>query len=86
MKQRATQRRVATPCYIFEVILKMKDKIARDKKVIADLRKDLDRQTALHFEKTHMCRKLIALAKKSGAEDHEVFEIIQNDHFLRKQI
>lgn len=64
----------------------MKDKVVRDKNVIAGLRKDLERQTALHFEKDDMCRKLIALAKKSGAEDSDIFEIIQNDHFLRKQI
>lgn len=64
----------------------MKDKVARDKGVIAGLRKDLDRKTALLFEKDDMCRKLIALAKKNGAENSEIFEIIQNDHFLRKQI
>lgn len=64
----------------------MKDKVARDKKVIEDLRKDLDKMTENHFRKDQMCRKLIALAKKNGAETCEIFEIIQEDHFLRKQI
>jgi hypothetical protein len=76
----------ATICYIFGVVLKMKDKIARDKAVIVGLRKDLESKTATNFALNDMCRKLITLAKKHGAESHEIFEIIQDDHFLRKQI
>jgi len=64
----------------------VKDKAKRDKNTIAALMYSnsdlLDKVNAKH----KMCQQLIALSVRLGADQYDIYDIIQNDHFLRKCI
>ena len=64
----------------------MKNKAKRDKERIESLTKQLQDMTENRFKKDRMCRELIQLAVKAGADKGDIFEIIQDSHSLRKQI
>ena len=64
----------------------MKDKNKRDKERIKSLTNQLQDMTENVFKKDRMCRELIQLSVKSGADKGDIFEIIKDSHSLRKQI
>lgn len=66
----------------------VKDKAKRDKKAIADLLQEKHKLYIELQEKDAIARKLMQLIKQKfgNALDADMFEIVQNDHFLRKQI
>lgn len=64
----------------------MKNKAKRDKLTIDALLTDLERATSSYFEHRDIAGKLIQLALTNGASTTDVFEIIKDSYFLRKQI
>jgi len=62
----------------------MKDKSKRDKDLIEALQASLDRVHEDKNGKDKICRGLIALCISEGVETHKIFEVVEDDHFLRK--
>ncbi len=67
----------------------MKDRAKRDKEKIKRLEKyieeELQRLIKRHHKAHRMCRELIRLCLDSGADPEEIFNIVKDDHFLRKE-
>jgi len=64
----------------------MKDKAKRDKATIDALSGDLERTTKDYFKYQEIAAKLLKIALDNGAEKSDVFEIIEDSHFLRKRL
>lgn len=67
----------------------MKDKAVRDKKIIDDLRNDLQNRTIDYFRMREMLYSMYEVASKATTDNDvqiELNNIMLQDHFARKQI
>ncbi|CAM0034663.1 hypothetical protein VPHK120G1_0012 [Vibrio phage K120 g1] len=61
----------------------------KDKKLVKELKKAQDELEKVYIERNAVeavARKLIRLAMANGVDTTEIFEIIKDHHFMRKEL